>query len=231
MKNCIFAFLMASMVMFVSCSSKPTTSPTTFQMNGAGIFVTALVSTGLTEMSAGIVDSNAQPVTNAAVTLSYSGGSAPLTYVTNGSSTSTETLSYSGGSTVITCAAYQTSNGGWTYTANQPYTVTAIFGGKTYSASEIAPGNITFTPGSGSLTITWVGGGNENDLTAINGSYSKTFGPNLTSPYTLLNSSLPGYSPGSYTLNMGADTTQYGCFPGASSYSEFVLDYIATTTY
>lgn len=227
-----FLFLILSVFPIISCGSKqspvnPSGNP--FVLGGAGIFATAIEWPGINEMSAGIVDQNAQPVTNAAVTLSYPGGSSPLTLIPN--EATTLAFTYSGGITVIPCASYITKNGYWPYVANQPYTFTAIFGGNTYTAWGTTSGNVTFSSGSGALTCTWMGSGSQNSLTATNGAVTTVFGPSLTSPYILLNSSLPQYTPGSYTLNLNIGMDLLGCFPGASPHSFFDIDYVTTTTY
>jgi hypothetical protein len=226
-----YVFLSLLAVLSISCSSNSTpSSSSSFQLNGVGIFATVAQNLGVPVfVSVGIVDSKAQPVTNAVIALTYSGGSIPITYVSNGSVTTTVSLSYNGGTTLITCAPY-TSSTSWSYVTNQPYTFTAAFGGNTYSASATAAGNIVFTPGAGSVTCTWVGG-SQNSLSAVDGNNSLSFGPSLTSPYVLFNSSLPNYSSGVYTLTMGVGLRQNGCFSSASSFSFFTLESFATTIY
>jgi hypothetical protein len=95
--------------------------------------------------------------TNATVILTGpSGFSMPLTYNSFGSST---------------YEAYYNSPTGWTYAANQNYTMTISYGGYTYQSTVTSLGNVSFTPGSAGLTIAWAGGGNQNTVMALGGSY------------------------------------------------------------
>lgn len=139
------------------------------------------------------IGTSSGPVTNAAVTLSYSGGTDVLNYFY---STSVP-VTYSGGLTIVGVAYYYDT--AYTYTANQPYTMTSVFGGTTYSAHVTAVGGPVFTTSGGGTTLvtTWSGGGNTNVIAAsknVSPYTQKTWGPNVTSPYSIANSALPGGS-------------------------------------
>jgi hypothetical protein len=171
----------------VSCGSK--NSPTgagsgSFSWNGP--LVISAIESGLafTEIA-----TSSGPVNNAAVTLSYSGTAVPLAYIYAASSA----VTYSGGVTLMSLAYYDTTS--FTYTAGQPYTITASFGGNSYSAGTTAVGALVFSTSGSNLVCAWVGGGDENVITAeenVSPYTVKTFGPNVTSPYSISNSSLPG---------------------------------------
>ncbi len=172
----------------ISCSSSNYPSGLgsgSFSWNGPLIISAISNGSAFTEIA-----TSSGPVNNAAVTLSYSGNTqVPLTYVISTS----YPVTYSGGVTLLSLAYYD--NTSFTYTADQPYTLTASFGGNSYSASTTAVGTPVFSTSSSNLVCTWTGGGNENVITAeesISPYTVKTFGPNVTSPYSIPNSSLPG---------------------------------------
>jgi hypothetical protein len=213
-----FSLLLVSLLV-ISCGSK--SSPTSsggFTWNGP------LILTGISNGSAFTeIATSTGPVINAAVTLTYSGTPAVLTYQTSAS----YPVTASGSVTLLSLAYYL--NNSFTYTAGQPYTITAVFGGSTYSAYTTAVGNINFSAPSGSsMTCSWAGGGNENVVDVDESSPSSSvsvYGPNVSSPANItllgthgtvfalldnLNSSaFSGTSNGSYLVTSASGSTSY----------------------
>jgi hypothetical protein len=211
----------------ISCgSSSPTSSGSgSFSWSGP-IILTDIEATGST---AGLafteIGTSNGPVTNAAVTLSFSGGSVGLSYLTS----SSYPVTYSGSVTVLSLAYY--SNSSFTYTAGQPYTITAAFGGSTYSANTTAVSLPVFSTSSSNLVCNWTGGGNVNVITAmenISPYTTKTFGPNVTSPYTIANSSLPGAT-GKNNVIASINNLNSSAFSGTSNGSYLLASSQATT--
>jgi len=211
-------------LLVISCgSSTPTGSSGSggFSWNGPLILSTIENGSAFTEIA-----TSTGPVTNAAVTLSYSGSPAVLTYSTSAS----YPVTASGSVTLLSLALYNSSS--FTYTAGQPYTITAVFGGNTYSATTTAVGTPVFSTSSSNLVCTWAGGGNENVITAeqnISPYTTKTFGPNLTSPYSIPNSSLPG-STGQNDVSASINSLNSSAFSGTSNGS-YLLSASAASTF
>ncbi|HXL73815.1 MAG TPA: hypothetical protein VN963_09335, partial [bacterium] len=195
----------------VSCGSKssPTGSSGSGGFSWNGPLVISAIESGIafTEIA-----TSSGPVTNAAVTLSYSGSPAVLSYIYNAS----YPVTYSGSVTVLSLAYY--TNSSFTYTAGQPYTITAAFGGNSYTASTTAVGTPVFSTNGSNLVCTWAGGGNEDVISAIENVSpytTKTFGPNITSPYSIPNSSLPGAT-GQNDVTASINNLNSSAFSGTS---------------
>jgi hypothetical protein len=200
-------------LLLASCSST-TTLPTGGVPSGATsislytpeIQASIAMQQGFTQTSQVILTTDTQLVNYAAVTLTGpSALSLPLTFAS----------SYTAGSDYV---AYYQSNTGWGYQANQTYTMTISYDSHTYQGSVKSAGNVVFTPGSSALTITWDGGGNYNTLIALqtdgSGTYSLT--TNFSSPHSLANSNLPGYTGGNYNVEMNAEELKTGAFSGGA---------------
>jgi hypothetical protein len=220
--------LLVFALMAVSCGSK--NSPSSPANNGSAltfnfpyVFASIGDNNGVPLGQVNLVDSNG-PVTDAAVTFTYNGGSAPLTY----SDIQTEPVTLNGFEIVNLLAAQYLPSAGLGFTAGQPCTLTAAFGGKTYSSSVTTVGNVNFVPGTGSVTVSWAGGGNNDELDAISGGQPVIFSP-VTSPYIILNSSLPGYTPGTFLLEAKLENDT--AFSGLSSGSYFNATEFYDTVY
>ena len=184
-------FLLSSlMVLSISCGSGSSPSSSSgsnssgFSWNGPII---------LTTIESGIVfaeiATQTGPTTNATITLTSANSPAVLTYQTSGSYPVT-----ANGSVTILNLAYYT-NSSFTYAANQPYTITAVFGGNTYQATTTTVGTPVFSTSGSNVVCTWTGGGNANIITAsesISPYTTKVFGPSVSSPYSIPTSTLPG---------------------------------------
>jgi len=222
-----FPFLFVALLTISCGTSSPTGSGSGgFSWNGPLILsdIEATSSTAgavITEIA-----TSTGPVINAAVTLSYSGGSTGLSYFYSGS----YPVTYSGAVTTISLAYYYNSS--FAYTAGQPYTITSIFGGSTYSAYTTAVGFPVFSTSSSNLVCTWTGGGNEDVITAsenISPYTTKIFGPSsLTSPYSIANSSLPGTA-GKNTILASINNLNSSAFSGTSNGSYLLASSQATT--
>jgi hypothetical protein len=223
-----FPFLFVALLTISCGTSSPTSSGSgSFSWSGP-IILTDIEATGSTAGLAftGIATSTG-PVTNAAVTLSYSGGSAALSYFYN----SSYPVTYSSSVTVLSLAYY--SNSSFTYAAGQPYTITAIFGGSTYSAHTTTVGFPTFSVSGSNLVCTWTGGGNEDLIEAeenVSPYTTNTFGPSsLSSPYTI-NLPVPGGSGKDYVLG-SINNLNSSAFLGTSNGSYLLASSQASTTY
>jgi hypothetical protein len=237
-----FVFILLGSLFMVSCSGSGS-SPT---LPGGGSFsltgplLEAMIS--YSNIAQFLVTTPTGPVTNAAVTLSFSGGSVPLAYTYSSSGP----VTYSGGVTYLNLAYYSATSG-WTYTANQPYTMTASFGGNTYSSSITAVGNETFQTGSSGVTCSWTGGvsnASTNPINATTASALETSTPYtsyiyppggnppfLTSPFTIAASSLSGHTTGNYMIMVTAVNIKTSAFPGAYGGSFFSATDQQSTTY
>ena len=203
-------------------SSSSTPTPIGFSWNGPIILTSIQNGLAFTEIA-----NQSGPITNAAVTLSTTGSSVTLTYQTS----SSYPVTYNGGVTILNLAYY--TNSSYTYTASQPYTITAVFGGNTYTANVTAVGAPIFSTSGANLVCTWAGGGNENVIAAtqnVSPYTQKTFGPNVTSPYSIPNSSLPGTSGQNFVLATIINLNN-AAFTGTSNGSYFLATSQATTTY
>jgi hypothetical protein len=126
--------------------------------------------------------------------------------------------------------AYYTTGYSWGYTANQPYTMTVAMNGTSYKAVVTTVGNVSFNTGASGVTISWAGGGNENTASAL-GPSSYTYGPSISSPYSISASSLSGHTSGNYYMSMNAEKMVTGAFSGAFAGSFFSASDQETTTY
>jgi hypothetical protein len=216
--------LAASGFLFVSCGSQSNPlTPGSFGFSYASPEILAAIAMQGGTANAASVElmTDTQAVTNATVTLTGPAAlSLPLT------------LSSSGGSSG-NYYAYYNSTTGWNYQANQSYTMTISYSGHTFQSTITTPGNVVFSPSSSGLTVTWAGGGNENTITAFGGSptYNYTYGPNVTSPHTVLKSGLMGYSAGNYTITLHAIQALTSTFSGSYTGSTFTASDQETTTY
>jgi hypothetical protein len=211
----------------ISCGTSSHTSSGSGGFSWSGpIILSALVPTSGTAGTASTeIGTSTGPVTNAAVTLSYSGGSVPLSY----SLSTSYPVTYSGSVTVLSVAYY--SNSSFTYAAGQPYTITAAFGGSTYSANTTAVGIPVFSTSGSNLVCTWTGGGNEDVISASENTSpytTKTFGPPLTSPCSIANSSLPGAT-GQNNVIASINNLNSSAFSGTSNGSYFSASSEGTT--
>jgi len=220
-----FLALLFVALLSISCGSKSPTSSSGsggFSWNGPLILSAVENTSGSSGSAFTEIATSSGPVTNAAVTLTYSGTPAVLAYQFSTS----YPVTASGSVTVLSMAYY--TNSSFTYTAGQPYTITAVFGGSTYSANTTAIGNINFSAPSGSsLTCSWTGG-NENVIDVDESSPSSAvsvYGPNVSSPanVTLLgthgtvftsldnlnSSAFSGTSNGSYLVTSASGSTSY----------------------
>jgi hypothetical protein len=169
-------------------------------------------------------------VTNAAVTLSYSGGSYALGYFY----TAAGPVTYNGGVTELSFAYYSAYS--CYYMAGSPYTMTVAFGGNTYSASITAVGNATYNTGTSGVTCTWTGPSNEDtfmDFQTSNPSNHSTFGPNSMNPYVIPSSAFSGYTGGSNSYSIDATIVELvtSAFSGAYGGSFFTATDILTFQY
>lgn len=223
-----FPFLFVALLTISCGPSSPTSSGSVAFSWSGPIILSAIesISAG-TEIAFTEIATSSGPVTNAAVTLSYSGAAVPLSY----QASTSYPVTYSGSVTVLSLAYY--TNSSFTYTAGQPYTITAAFGGSTYSAYTTAVGIPVFSPGgSSNLVCTWTGGGNEDAITAmetISPYTTKIFGPSsLTSPYRIANSSLPGAT-GKNNVIASINNLNSSAFSGTSNGSYLLASSQATT--
>ncbi len=180
------------------------------------------------------------PVTNAAITLSGPVvGSLAVTFL---GSTSLP-VNFNGGVSLVPFGSYTAT--GWTYAVGEPYTVTASFGGATYTASITAVGNVTVqTGGVGTaVTCSWtnaVATSSANPLNisqfiATNSSNATLYSdpatlaaPYLTSPVTISAFSLTG-SVVDVSLTTGTILTS--AFPGSFSQSYILSSSQVQTLY
>ncbi len=226
-----YAFLFSIVVLSLSCDSNNSGTGTRGTATGntgypwSGPLLIAIFNSSSSTAVAEIATSSG-PVTNAAVTMSYSGGSVPLSYV-YGTSAS---VTYNGAVTTIGVAYYDTTS--FSYVANQPYTIAANINGTSYSAYTTSVGTPVFSTSGSNLVCTWTGGGNENVIVAYDtvGHTTKTFGPNVTSPYSIANSSLPGSS-GHNSVTADIMNLNTSAFTGTSNGSYLLATSSATTTY
>lgn len=135
------------------------------------------------------------PVTNAAVTFYYGGGSTGATYV----GPSTQSVTVNGFVMVQMITGHYVSPNFASDPAGGPCTVKLGYGSNLYQAKMTTVGNATFSPGASGITCLWAGGGNNDSVEYCNGS-CVTLGASVTSPYYVPQSSLPGYTPGTYTI-------------------------------
>lgn len=215
--------LVASCFSLVSCSSNPAPSiPSglTFSYNSPEILAAIVMQGGTANVASVELMTDTQAVTNATVTLTGPSLSLPLTFT---SSSGASNYYYS----------YYNSVTGWNYLGNTSYTMTISYGGHTFTSTITSVGTVVFSPSSSGITISWSGGGNENTATAFGGTtyYSYTYGPNITSPYTIAKSGLAAYSAGNYHINMNADETRTSAFSGAYAGSSFTSSDQESTTY
>lgn len=213
----------------ISCSSShsPTGSGSgSFSLNGP-IILSEINANGPLAF-AEIADQNGA-INNATVTLTTAG---PTTFGLGFVLSSSYPVTYSGGITILSMSYYD--NPSITYTANQPYTMTVGIGSSTYTSSVMAVSIPTFTSYSSSVTCNWSGGGNENTIIAVETASpynSRIFGPNITSPYGIPNSSLSGYIAGNYDLTASIVNIDNGAFSGTSSSSYLIATSEAITTH
>lgn len=195
---------------------------TSITYNSPEILATIAKQGGTTQPAAVMIMTTGSLVNNAAVTLSGPGVNLPVTFWYSASS----------GTTFI---AYYTSSNAWTYQGNQNYTISVSYSGYSGQGTVHSAGNVVFTPGGSGLSISWAGGGNENTASAlsITPSYqSYVYGPNITSPYNISQSSLAGYSGGNYTIQMNCDQTVISAFSGGAFLgSSFTASDQESTTY
>ena len=92
--------------------------------------------------------------------------------------------------------------GGWTYQAGQSYSVQVVMDGRTYTASAVAPGDITVPPFTAPGPIIWAYNGNMNEI-SVNS--------------TVVAGPVPSAGSGSVSTSSGT------YFPGPGSYSIDVL--------
>lgn len=222
-----FPFLFVALLTISCSTSSPTSSSSgRFSWNGPLILSDIEATSSTAGAAFTEIATSTGPVTNAAVTLSYSGGSTSLSYLYSGS----YPVTYSGAVTTISLAYYY--NGSFTYAAGQPYTITSIFGGGTYSAHTTSVGFPVFTPSGSNLVCSWTGGGNEDIITAtetVSPYTSKIIGPSsLSSPYTI--SSLPGSS-GQNSILASINNLNSSAFSGTSNGSYLLASSQASTVY
>jgi hypothetical protein len=231
----------------LSCGSK-SSSPSSPGGNGGGSgnsSLTAPMLTAALEDNNGTIGasvniaSSTGPVTDAAVTLT---GAVISPIGLSLAVTASLPVSINGALSNITFGNYQAT--GWTYTASQPYTVTAKVDGTTYTANITAVGAVTIHSGGSGMpvTCTWINGIstssanplNNSQFSAKNSSYATIFtdpsplqAPFLTSPVTIAASSLSGAT----TVIMDTGTVKTGAFPGSFAASYIISNCEAQTAY
>lgn len=220
-----FLFILAASALLPlqwSCTSKsftavPVASTTTFTLTGPLVIGVITNASGSDSAIAEVANTNASPVTNAAVTLTYTGTTGvALSYYASGS----YPVTYSGGITEVSCAAYEASLS-TPFTVGSPVTMTTVIGSNTYTSSVVAVGNVGFTSSGSTASVTWTGGGNE-DLIEVEETISpytyKIYGPGtLASPYSVSLIAPAGYNENAIVASINNLTTSFTA--GASSYS------------
>jgi hypothetical protein len=240
--------LLLTALLAVSCGSKSSSpsSPGGSGSGGGNSSLTAPLLEATLEDNNGTIGadvniaSSTGAVTNAAVTLSNASiGNVVVAYV---GSNATLPVSINGGLSDITFGIYQAT--GWTYTASQPYTVTANVGGTPYTANITAVGSVTIHSGGSGMPVTcsWVNAistastnpQNISQFSAKNSSYATFFtdpspaqAPFLSSPVTIPASSLSGAT----TVTMDTGTVKTGAFPGSFAASFIESNCEAQTAY
>ncbi len=172
----------------------PTLSPTPFALPSGiyvqgsfGHFVGSILGISF-NVNAAFVDLavNQSPVSDAGITLSWTGGSAPLTY--SGSVTNNG----------YTLASY---SGGIGMTAGQSYSLKIVTTAGTVTGSGVYPGNLNVAPDGSSFS--WTGGGNYNEIIVSDSNSYTTFldGPaSMSSPFNIPSTAYPHCGP--YTLEV-----------------------------
>jgi hypothetical protein len=146
------------------------------------------------------------PVTDAAVTFSYDGGSQGATF--SGTLSGTVTVD---GSVLLDVVQANYEPPYLNYTAGLPCTVTATFNGKAYAGSITTVGNITYTKQTNDLLIQWDGSVNNEQIIGIYDSANSplVYGPPISSPVTIQDSSLPIGPPYFYDFTTTLSTTAH----------------------
>lgn len=235
--------LIVAALISAGCSSKgsPTGSNSDSVNVGSGV-VRAVISAQAGTAEGGVVNivGPSGPVTNAAVTLSSTDiGSVPVTYVNNDNDF---VLVGSGNSVAVTSGTYSPATGPWTYTVGRVYTLTAKFGGTTYSSSVTATDSPTLTTGTTILVATWAQAGNCSIIQCVdesNASDYKDYGPvgplslsnipGLSSPATVVNSQLPGFTGSNYLINAQNNNINFNFTPSGLNSPNSCLEWSSAT--
>ena len=203
-------FVMVVSTLLVGCPAKnsaPTLTLPSYNLNGPEIEASIGSNPVSQVVQLNFVNqAGTTAVTNAAVTLSLSGGgSTPVTY------------SYSAGTLAYYDHLLSSVTPGGTYTM----TIQSSIG--SFSDSVVALGNIAVTSVASGVTCTWTGGGNENTISVENlaNSSSTIFGPNVTSPYVIPSGAFTGSSPTTYLVSPSLINLKSSAFPNSYPGSYF----------
>jgi hypothetical protein len=177
------------------CSSNNnTSSPGTIKVDYPFIGAFTYEHSGSMDGQVFLTDTNG-PVTNAGVTFSYTGGSTPATYVGN----VTEPVTINGFVLVSLVTAHYMAPAFASDPAGTNCQIMVHCPSGNYHAVVMTVGNATFSPGGSGITCLWDGGGNSNSVEYCNGG-CVTLGMSVSSPYYVPQSSLPGYTPGTFSI-------------------------------
>ncbi|HVZ79196.1 MAG TPA: hypothetical protein VHE12_00190 [bacterium] len=100
----------------------------------------------------------------------------------------------------VTTGTYMDPGTGWTYQPGQTYTLQVLIGSTLYTASIVAPGNITIPPFTSPGPIVWTKAGNRDSVRVTNlSTYSNT----LVGPYPPAASGQVSTASSSYFPNSG----------------------------
>jgi len=200
------------------CSSKDSPTNTTNVTNNYGIIVDWPFIGAMTYSHGGVVngqvwlaDSNG-PVTNAAITFTYNGGSTPVTF----QNTVNQSVTVNAAVILTVITGHYESDWFASDIVGQACTISAALGGTTYSSAITIAGHATFSPGASGITCLWAGGGADT-VTAYPGPLG--LGTAANPPYYIDQSQLPGYTAGSYAIVSSIEKD--GSFSGRSSSSYF----------
>ena len=136
----------------------------------------------------------------------------------------------------VTTGTYMDPGNGWTYQPGQTYTIQAMIAGTLYSATVVAPGNITIPDFPSPGPIVWSFAGNHDTITIVNPSYTTTLIgplPPATSGQVSTASSTYFSNSGNYTITVSALQQNPGAF-GPNAYTTNLINatdmYNLTTT-
>jgi hypothetical protein len=195
--------IVAATILITSCSGKssPTITTPTYNLNGPEIEASIGWNPVSQAAQLDLVNnaSGGAAVTNAAVTVTLSGGGTPVTYTTSAGPV----------------AYYANTLSSWT--AGGTYTMSIQSSLGNFSDSVVAVGNIAVTSGTSGVTCTWTGGGNENTISVENlTSFASTvFGPNVTSPYVIPLGAFTGSAPTTYLVSPSLTNLKASAFPNS----------------
>jgi hypothetical protein len=181
----------------VTATRTPAAQPTaTVTATPPGIVIMASIGeiSGASSPAEVQINNGTSPVTNAVITLHTPAGSIPVTYWQS------VEMTYNG----VTMTASGYLSGSYAYTPGDVYSVDVSYGGNHYSLAVTAVGGAQEQKGSTGVTLSWIGGGSSDSavVSGMNGTsyYVQTYGPGITSPYSIPLSDFPGYTSTSWGL-------------------------------